>query len=137
MNPQTLLAMDWWALGPVIALTAGTLVLLLLEFFPEGPSGVRSAFISLITIGVSAWAVLKVADVRRPLFDGMFAHDGYTVFFTLLLLAVAAVSVLQAADYVKRTRLHPAEYYALLLMATLGMIAMAAANDLIGIFLGL
>jgi NADH-quinone oxidoreductase subunit N len=38
---------------------------------------------------------------------------------------------------VKRVRLPAAEYYALLLSATLGMVVMAASNDLITVFLGL
>uniref|UniRef100_A0A832MNA9 NADH-quinone oxidoreductase subunit N n=1 Tax=Eiseniibacteriota bacterium TaxID=2212470 RepID=A0A832MNA9_UNCEI len=131
------LAADWWALGPVMALTAGLLLLLLLEFLPERPGGARSALVALAALGASAWSVWRVRDVRREIFDGMFAHDGFTVFFTLLVLGIAAVAVLIAWDYVRRTRLHAAEYQALLLAATLGMIVMAASNDLIGIFLGL
>jgi NADH-quinone oxidoreductase subunit N len=128
---------DAWVLGPAIALTAGLLILLLLEFFPERPGGGRSASIALVAIAASAFAVWRVRDVRRDLFSGMFVHDGMTVFFTLLFLGIAGVSVLIAWDHVRRTRLHPAEYQALLLASTLGMILMAAANDLIGVFLGL
>ena len=128
---------DWWALGPVIALTAGMLLLLLLEFVPEKEGGPRSPLLTLLTLAAGAWAVWNVRDVKRPLFEGMFVHDGFTVFFTLLFLGIAAVSVLIAWGYVKRTALHSGEYHALLLAATLGMIVMAASNDLITIFLGL
>ena len=76
-------------------------------------------------------------DARRTLFGGMFVHDGFTVFFTLLFCAIGAFAVLLSWDYVKRTRINHAEYYALLLCATLGMVLMAASNDLITIFLGL
>jgi NADH-quinone oxidoreductase subunit N len=67
----------------------------------------------------------------------MFVHDGFTTFFTILFCAIGALSVLLSWDYVRRTRLQQAEYYALMLLATLGMIVMAASNDLITIFLGL
>ena len=67
----------------------------------------------------------------------MFVHDTFTVFFTLLFCGIAALSVLLSWDYVKRMRINQAEYYALLLAATLGMIVMSASNDLITIFLGL
>ena len=131
------LAVDWWALGPVIALTAGAVLLLLLEFLPPRENGNRGGIVSLLTLAAAVWAVLKVAHDKRALFDGMFVHDSLTVFFTLLFCAVGVLAVLTSWDYVKRTKINQAEYYALLLSSILGMIVMAASNDLITIFLGL
>ena len=131
------LTVDWWALGAVIALTVGTLVILLLELIPAGVRSSRAALVALLTLGVSAYSVFHVREDRRSLFDGMFVHDGITVFFTLLFCAISVIGVLLAWDYIKRTRINLPEYYALLLSATLGMIIMAASNDLITIFLGL
>jgi NADH-quinone oxidoreductase subunit N len=133
----TLIAVDWWALGAVIALSAGAMLLLLLEFLPSGPQSSRGGVVTLVTLVAAAGSVFRVRDAQRSLFEGMFVHDGFTVFFTLLFCAVAAVAVLQSWDYVKRTRINHGEYYALLLSATLGMILMAASSDLITIFLGL
>jgi NADH-quinone oxidoreductase subunit N len=132
----TLIAADWWALGAVLALTAGAMLLLLLEFLPA-PGGRRAPLLSLVTLVAAALAVWRVRDVKRVLFDGMFVHDPFTVFFTVLFCGVGVVSVLLSWDYVPRARIHQAEYYALLLSSTLGMIVMAAANNLITIFLGL
>jgi NADH-quinone oxidoreductase subunit N len=131
------LAVDWWALGPVLALTGASLVLLLLEFIPPRPNGNRGALVSLLALAASAYAVWRVRDAKRALFDGMFVHDGLTVFFTLLFCAVGVIAVLISWDYAKRTRIGQPEYYALLLTSVLGMIVMAASNDLITIFLGL
>jgi len=128
---------DWWALGAVIALTSGTLLLLLLELLPSRPESNRGALVALATLGAAAWAVWRVRDVKRTLFEGMLVHDGFTVFFTLLFCGIGAIAVLLSWDYVKRMRINQAEYYALLLSATLGMIIMSASNDLITIFLGL
>jgi len=133
----SLLGVDLWALGAVLALSLGTLLLLLLEFLPARAGSSRSAVVSLLVLLVSGWAVFVVRDARRELFGGMFVHDGFTVFFTLLFCAVGVMAVLLSWDYVKRTRINQAEYYALLLSATLGMVIMAASNDLITIFLGL
>ncbi len=132
-----LLAVDWWALGAVIALSAGAMLLLMLEFVPARPGGSRAAVISLLTLLAAGAAVFIVRDARRSIFGGMFVHDGFTVFFTLLFCAIGALSVLISWDYVRRLGLRSAEYYALLLCATLGMIVMAASNDLITVFLGL
>jgi NADH-quinone oxidoreductase subunit N len=137
LQAPALLTVDWWALGAVLALSAGAMLLLLLEFLPPKPDSSRSAVLALAALLVSGWAVTVARDARRSIFGGMFVHDGFTVFFTLLFCAIGAVAVLLSWDYVKRTRINQAEYYALLLAATLGMILMAASNDLITIFLGL
>jgi NADH-quinone oxidoreductase subunit N len=132
-----LLAVDWWALGPILALTVGSLLLLLLEFVPPRPNGNRGALVSLAALAAAAWAVWHVRLDKRALFEGMFVHDGLTVFFTLLFCAIGALAVLISWNYAKRTRIGQPEYYALLLTAVLGMVVMAASNDLITIFLGL
>jgi NADH-quinone oxidoreductase subunit N len=132
-----LLPVDWWALGAVIALSAGALLLLLLELVPARPDSSRPAVVALAALLAGGLAVTLARDARRILFGGLFVHDGFTVFFTLLLCAIGATAVLLSWDYVKRTRIHHGEYYALLLCATLGMIVMAAANDLMTMFLGL
>jgi NADH-quinone oxidoreductase subunit N len=140
MNPlpaPALLAVDWWALGPILALTTGACVLLLLEFLPVGPRSNRAAIVSLLALLAAGAAVFHVRDDRRSLFEGMFVHDGLTVFFTLLFCSIAAIGVLLSWDFVKRIRVNLGEYYALLLFSTIGMIVMAASNDLITVFLGL
>jgi len=129
--------MDWWALGAVIALSAGVMVLMLLEFFPARPGSARGPVLALATLAAAAVSVWRERDVARSLFGGMFLHDGFTVFFTLLFCGIGAIAVLLSWDYARRTRIDHAEYYALLLAGTLGMIVMAASNDLITIFLGL
>lgn len=132
-----LLPVDWWALGAVLALAGGALLLLLLEWVPARPGSSRPAAVALAALVAGGLAVAVAREARRSLFGGMFVHDGFTVFFTLLLCAAGAVAVLLSWDYVRRTRIHHGEYYALLLCATLGMVVMAAANDLITMFLGL
>jgi NADH-quinone oxidoreductase subunit N len=132
-----LLPVDWWAMGAMIALTAGILLLMMLEFLPARSDSSRGAIVSLLTLAAAAYSVWRVRDVKRALFEGMMVHDGLTLFFTMLFLGISAVAVLLSWDYIKRTRINQTEYYALLLAATLGMILMAASNDLITIFLGL
>ena len=133
----TFLTVDWWALGPVIALTVGAVLLLVMELVPPRENGNRGGIVSLLALAASAWAVLHVAHDKRSLFGGMFVHDPMTVFFTLLFCAIGGLSVLSSWDYLKRTKINQAEYYALLLTSVMGMIVMAASNDLITIFLGL
>jgi len=135
--PAALLRIDYWALGPALVITIGAMLLLLLEFLPRGPRSNRAAWVSLLTLAGAAACAFQARDARRLLFEGMFVQDGVTAFFTLLFCAIAALGVLLSWDYAKRLRVNHAEYYVLLLLSTLGMIVMAASNDLITVFLGL
>jgi len=94
LQPPALLAVDGWALGAVIALSVGAMLLLLLEFLPAKPGSGRGAVVALATLLAAAAAVFSVRDERRTLFGGMFVHDGFTVFFTLLFCAIGVFSVL-------------------------------------------
>src|SRR2546422_3058961 len=111
--PPGLLAVDWWALGPVLVLSGGVMLLLLLELVPHGDRSSRAAMVSVLTLVAAAAAVFVVRDDRRSLFQGMFVHDGMTVFFTILFCVIGVLSVLLSWDYVKRMHINHAEYYAL------------------------
>src|SRR4030095_6208859 len=50
---------------------------------------------------------------------------------------IAAMTILISIDYLRRENMNHAEYYALLLFATAGMLVMAGSNELMMIFIGL
>jgi hypothetical protein len=131
------LPVDWWALGAGDRAHGRSILLLLLEFLPPRPNGNRGPLVALATLVAAGYCAFHAQDDKRSLFDGMFVHDGLTVFFTLLFCVVGALAVLFSWQYAKRTRIGRPEYYALLLSSILGMVVMAASNDLITIFLGL
>ena len=70
-------------------------------------------------------------------FEGMFISDGFTLFFKVLFLIIAFLTLLISMGYAHREGIELGEYYALILFATLGMMLMAAGSHLITIFLGL
>ena len=83
-------------------------------------------------------SVFRVRDARRTLFGGMFVHDGFTgVLHPAVLRGRPRWPCSSRGTTCSRTRIDHGEYYALMLAATLGMILMAASNDLITVFLGL
>jgi NADH-quinone oxidoreductase subunit N len=67
----------------------------------------------------------------------MVAMDTYAIFFNLLLITGAVLTVLVSVNYLEEVQAHHGEYYVLLLCALAGMMTMACATDLITIFLGL
>jgi NADH-quinone oxidoreductase subunit N len=68
---------------------------------------------------------------------GMVASDKYAAFFRLVILASSLVAVLLSSHYLRRTGEGRGEFPALILFATSGMTLLAAAADLIVVFLAL
>jgi NADH-quinone oxidoreductase subunit N len=89
--------------------------------------------------GIGAAAVINgwLYGVTEVGTTGMIAVDGFRLFANWIFLATAALAVVMSPTYVWRQRLQAGEFYALILFATAGMMFMAAARDLIVIFLGL
>ena len=70
-------------------------------------------------------------------FSGMVSIDGFAVFFRVLVIAAAIVVVLMSGSYLRREDAESGEYYALVLYSVAGQCIMAAAGELIVVFIGL
>ena len=68
---------------------------------------------------------------------GVIAVDGLRLFSNWIFLAAGAGAVLISFGYTHRVRLQAPEFHGLVLFATVGMMLMAGARDLIVLFLGL
>jgi NADH-quinone oxidoreductase subunit N len=73
----------------------------------------------------------------KPVMQDMIVADGYTAFFTVVLVLGAAISVLLSTNFLEREGNNHGEYYALILFTTVGGIVMASAINLLCIFIGL
>jgi NADH-quinone oxidoreductase subunit N len=70
-------------------------------------------------------------------YSSLWVVDGFTIFFHVVFLFIALMTILASMDFLTRENLPQGEYYALLLFATAGMLMMCGSNDLMMIFLGL
>src|SRR5205823_4739500 len=84
-----------------------------------------------------AWTWPAGSGPVRTAFYGMVIADAYTGFFNIVFLVGSGISILMSVDYLDREGISHGEYYALLLFTTTGMMVMAAAVNLIAVFLGL
>jgi hypothetical protein len=80
-------------------------------------------------------AAASSAETSRS--PGLMAVDGFGLFFKVLFLLSAALTVLMSPRYLEDRARPPGEYYFLVLCATLGMMFMAGGIDLITLFIGL
>jgi NADH-quinone oxidoreductase subunit N len=124
---------------PEIILAGGALVLLMLGAFTKNAvvAGRTVAWLALLVIAAALVAVLKHPAGPQSLFEGAFVIDGATAFLKVLVLIGAGLALLLTFDDFARAKVLLFEYPVLILLATLGMMMMVSANDLIALYLGL
>ncbi|MEE8418949.1 MAG: NADH-quinone oxidoreductase subunit N, partial [Dehalococcoidales bacterium] len=120
---------------PELVLAATAIAVILLDLFVE-KKGLLAA-VGVVGLLVSAGFTLAMWGTSEAIFSGMLAVDGFSLFFKLLFLGVAGLVILASQDYVSKFSNFRGEYYALVLLSTLGMILMSAAQELITIYIAL
>jgi len=122
---------------PEIILTlAGTLLMVLnpaLSRRPTGAFGHLSILALLASLGATAFAYQH----QGAAFGGMLLVDGFATFFRALVIVVGILTVLASYRFLERQGAETGEYHSLLLFSIAGQCLMAAASDLIVIFIGL
>jgi len=135
--PPGFTAADFYYLLPELVLTAGSLLVLILDVsLPRRWSRSLSWF-TVAVLGGAAAALLAADGVTVTVARGLVAVDGFALFFKLLFLLAAALTVAMSPRYLSTEGVRPGEYYFLVLCATLGMMFMAGGIDLITLFIGL
>jgi NADH-quinone oxidoreductase subunit N len=90
-----------------------------------------------VLVAGAGLAILWIGGATPVGIPQMIALDGFRFGADAVILLVAAATILLSLRYVDRQRLLAPEYYALILLATVGMLFLAGAEDLIVLFLGL
>src|SRR6202795_1990335 len=70
-------------------------------------------------------------------FWNMVEVDGFSVFFHVLVIAIAGIVILSSYEYMTVQRIRAGEYYALILFGVVGMALMSSAVELVLIFIAL
>ncbi len=105
----------------------------------SGALGWRGAGIAAVAFTILAglangW-LLGVESGAEP--AAAVALDGFRVAANFVVLGATLLGILFAFDYLARERLRAGEFHSLLLLASVGMMVLVAARDLILVFLGL
>ena len=129
----------YWPAMPEIVLALGAMGILMLGAFRAHPEGRDfGAHVLAIIVLLLAAALLGTApEGRVTLFDGGFVVDDFGRFMKLLVLAGAALVLVMSFGTMARANVLKFEYAVLVLLATLGMLLMVSAGDLIALFLGI
>jgi NADH-quinone oxidoreductase subunit N len=122
---------------PAVFLALGTTTLLIVDLFLPKERRHWTPWLALIGVFVSFVLTLMTYNSSTTALGDMFVADSFSGFMNMIALVSAAISILLGIDYMRRTGNNRGEFWSLLLLSTSGVMFMAAANDLIVIFIAL
>lgn len=127
---------SWLPIMPPLAVAFGAIVVMLVGVKADDEDSAGLGFIALVALLAAFILTLFTFGQNVPAFNGSLVIDNFAGFFELLIEVAAALTVAMSLEYVAEAGLGGAEYYALMLFGVFGMMLLAAAGDLIVIFLG-
>ncbi|MGH9494088.1 MAG: NADH-quinone oxidoreductase subunit N [Candidatus Sulfotelmatobacter sp.] len=131
-------AVDYVRILPELVLSAfGILVMVLDPLVDEEKSQKTLGLIGLVGTVVALISTWYMAKFPGLAFSNTVRVDSFSVFFTALVILIAAVVILSSFEYMATQRIRAGEYYALILFSVVGMALMSSAIELVMIFVGL
>jgi NADH-quinone oxidoreductase subunit N len=130
--------MTYSAAFPEMVVALGAMAILMLGVFrPDtDDTGELAGWLAIGVLVIAGVLVAGQPTDSRLLFEGAFVVDGFGRFMKLLVLGGSAAALLLSFDDMRRERVLKFEYPVLVLLATVGMMMMVSANDLIALYLG-
>jgi NADH-quinone oxidoreductase subunit N len=129
---------DVIVISPFVAAILTAAAILVADFIFPGRK-VPALVTTFLGLGlVAALTVLVGADgTTRSAFNGVYIVDPLTTFLDLLFIAIVAMTMMFAPDYLEARGLPVPEFAAILVFAMSGAMLVAASADLLVLFLGL
>ncbi|SMF25159.1 NADH dehydrogenase subunit N [Tistlia consotensis] len=131
------LAPDLAAAAPELFLACAAIALLMLGVFRGDGAGRPIMRLSVLALIVALLLVVFPMGGEGIFFNSLFIKDVFGNFMKGLVLVGSGLTILMGWRYVERERMDRPELPVLLLFATVGMLLMISANDLISLYVGL
>lgn len=132
------LNLNYWAIAPEIITSLAAVVIMLVDALSKKGARKVNAGIALVSLVLALVAVVGLRSVGTgSYFGGMVVIDPIRLFFSVTVLIVAIIVTLLASQFLRDEALPPGEFFSLIMFATVGMLLLVAAGDLVTVFLGL
>jgi NADH-quinone oxidoreductase subunit N len=129
---------DYVRILPVLVLSIFGIVVMVLDPLVDEEKSQKTlgwiGFFGTLAALASTWYMAQSPGLA---FSNIIRVDSFSVFFTFLVIAIAAVVILSSFEYMAAQRIRAGEYYALILFSVVGMVLMSSAVELVMIFIGL
>ena len=130
---------DLLAAGPEIFVAVMGMVLMMIGVF--SPEKRALGIVSGLTVAsfavVLVYYLFLASGERLVVFAGLFVTDAFAIFMKALVLLGGILVLLMGGGFVRREGMARFEFPILVLYATVGMMMMISANDLISLYMGL
>ncbi|HKM13839.1 MAG TPA: NADH-quinone oxidoreductase subunit N [Candidatus Methanomethylophilaceae archaeon] len=120
---------------PMLIMIIGALLMPAIHMFIKN-SKVTAGSALVVVILATVVNILLLTGGYTGTYYGMFEYDGFSGLMILLFEVVAFISILVASASRETTAKHVGAFFALMLIATVGMSFVATASDLLMIFIG-
>lgn len=129
---------NWQLLMPELVIALTLILVLVFDLF-DAISKTVLGWLTIVGAGIALWVSIQMqqAGTVGTEFSDMFKVDSFSLFFNIIFLISTILVALISMSYLGRDNRKQGPYYLLILLATLGMMLMAAGNELIVVFLGL
>ncbi|MGB0844742.1 MAG: NADH-quinone oxidoreductase subunit NuoN [Alphaproteobacteria bacterium] len=122
---------------PELLLAGGAIALLMYGVF-KGNSSTGKVLASGVALLVVAFVLLMLReDMSGTILADMFLTNDFTRYMKMLVLIGSAGAMMISFRYLERVGIAKFEFPVLYLFATIGMMMMVSANDLISLYIGL
>ncbi len=129
---------DLIAILPELWLAVVGMAFLMAGVFATGRATRTISWLAVLAFVVAAVLVVAVTPPDgTKAFGGLVVSDRFAVFMKLLALLGAALALIMSMDFNEREKIARFEFPVLVVFATLGMMMMVSANDLISLYVGL
>lgn len=128
---------DFASLSPLLILIGGALIILLVEAFGRWSSRLPQALLALGSFLACLFVSLSFWGKRASYFSEAYLLDDPAIFMIGLFSLTGLLIILISLAYMVEHGFNRGEFFALLLLASCGLIIMVASEDLVVIFLGL
>ncbi|WP_456434325.1 NADH-quinone oxidoreductase subunit N [Thermosulfuriphilus sp.] len=132
-----------WVMGPqLVVLITGLLVILIDLFIKKFENlSLKANILGIISVTGLIYAGGLTATTSwsapRHVFMGIFSMEPFTALFCLILILAGVIAVLLGIGYTQNNRQVKGEFFALMLFAIYGSLAMVQAVDLLMMFIAL
>lgn len=122
---------------PEIILAVGAMVLLMVGVYAKEKSTVTVTGLAIALLIAAGIMIYNNSGTTVTTFDGAFVIDPFANTMKGLALLGSIAAIAMSIAFIRRENFDRFEYPILIVLATLGMMMMISANDMIALYLGL
>ncbi len=122
---------------PEVVLACLAMLLLMYGVFKKGDANDNVTLGAVVSLALVAALVIFSSEGKVTAFGGAFVVDTFARVMKVMALFGSAVTIILSTHFMKRVKMARFEYPILVMLASVGMMMMISANDLISLYVGL